>query len=90
MSEMVGVDEVWRLAVAAVGGDPARTRGAWGVENGASACVPEDAVVTRYVAYHYDVSRYVVWQSVEGSPGAAERHREGIRDYACFHYGVGR
>jgi len=90
VSEMVGVDEVRKLAAAVVGGDPARTKNAWDVENDALACAPENAVVTRYVAYHCVVSRYAVWQSVEESPGEAKRRREGTRDYACFHYDEGR
>ena len=88
-SETVGVDEVRELAAAVVEGrDPAKTRNAWDVEDDALTYVPENAVATRYVAYHYDVS--LVWQSVEGSPGAAKPRREEIRDYAYFHYGVGK
>lgn len=84
---MVGAGEV-RILVE--GGAQVRTMDAWDVENDALKCVPENVVVTRYAAYHCDVSRYVVWQSVEESLGATKRHREATRDYACFHYGVGR
>lgn len=88
---IVGVDEVRKLAVAVVEGDgPARTVNAWDVESDALTCVLENAVAIRYVAYRCGVSRYVVWQSVEGSHGAVKRPHEVARGYACFHYGVGK